>query len=170
MQRVTRLLGGGGGQPDSQPPSEHATGRESSGAWSRRSSASSPGHCVLWQPRATGRRRTWKSRGDRRVFEGVVPPAADHQRRRMRSPLYNNLFFGLPAPSTAKASVTADPEFVAPWLSAPFGFILRPGSPAIGAGAPIGSAFPPPPVRDYFGAASRIRRRSALLRADAPGY
>lgn len=63
----------------------------------------------------------------------------------------NNLFFGLPAPSTATSSLSADPGFVAPQLMTPAGFILRPGSPAIGAGTPIASAFPPPPVRDYFG-------------------
>lgn len=64
----------------------------------------------------------------------------------------NNLFFGLPSPSTARSSVTADPEFVAPQLMTPPGFLLRPGSPAIGAGTPSASAaFPPPATRDYFG-------------------
>lgn len=69
----------------------------------------------------------------------------------------SNLFFGLPAPPTATASVTADPGFVGPPVlrsrprPGPRAFRLGPRSPAAGAGVAIESGFPPPASRDYFG-------------------
>jgi hypothetical protein len=68
----------------------------------------------------------------------------------------NNVFFGRPVPTTATASVTADPRFVAPSLrgSSPlvaFAFLLRPGSPALGAGAEIPPGVPFSATRDFFG-------------------
>jgi hypothetical protein len=69
----------------------------------------------------------------------------------------NNLFSGLPVPSGATNSVTKRPLFLAPaargsGLQIANAFRLRPGSPAIGAGVPIGAGnFPPPATRDFFG-------------------
>lgn len=68
----------------------------------------------------------------------------------------NNLFYGLPVPSTATNSLTSDPQFVAPnargnGLGVAIFFALRPGSPAIGAGFAIPAGFPEPTYRDFFG-------------------
>jgi hypothetical protein len=68
----------------------------------------------------------------------------------------NNLFYGMPVPSTATSSVTADPQFVAAKLRGPGlwmanGFRLRPTSPAIGAGVTISSGYPPAAAHDFFG-------------------
>jgi len=69
----------------------------------------------------------------------------------------HNLFFNMPAPSTATSSVTSDPLLLYPTyrgsgLFTAFAFLLRPGSPAIGAGVAIPAGFPPPAPHDFFGA------------------
>ena len=67
------------------------------------------------------------------------------------APCSNNLFFGLPA--TGTAAVSADPLFRDPArrgrgrIAVGRGFLLRPPSPARGAGV----AVPGSPARDYFG-------------------
>jgi hypothetical protein len=69
----------------------------------------------------------------------------------------NNLFTGMPVPSGATNSLTADPRFLAPsehgsGLLVEKSYRLHPGSPAIGAGVALPtSAFPPPATRDFFG-------------------
>ena len=69
----------------------------------------------------------------------------------------NNLFFDMPTPPTATDSVTADPLFLYPTFRgsgmwAALAFLLRPSSPAIGAGVAIPAGFPSPATHDFFGA------------------
>jgi len=69
----------------------------------------------------------------------------------------NNLFFDMPTPPTATNSVTADPLFLYPTFRgsgmwAALAFLLRPSSPAIGAGVAIPAGFPSPATHDFFGA------------------
>ena len=60
----------------------------------------------------------------------------------------HNLYRNVPVPSADGHAVTADPLFVAPGTAAgPLGYVLRCGSPAIGAGVPIGDNG----GRDFFG-------------------
>jgi hypothetical protein len=63
----------------------------------------------------------------------------------------HNLFFGLPVPSTATNSLTADPRFVDPAWTNPADFRPRDESPALGAGAGIPAGVPTAVTRDYFG-------------------
>ncbi len=69
----------------------------------------------------------------------------------------NNLFSNMPTPPTATNSVTSDPLFLDPTFRgsgmwAPVAFLLRAGSPAIGAGVATPAGFPPPAAHDFFGA------------------
>ena len=72
------------------------------------------------------------------------------------SPCPNNLFEGMPAPTTATNPVTADPQFVdsarrGAGLGEASAFQLQPGSPAVGGGVAIPAAVPQPVTLNFFG-------------------
>ncbi len=68
----------------------------------------------------------------------------------------HNLFYGRPSPSTATASVAANPQFTNPsqrgsGMAEASAFTLQAGSPAIGAGIEVPPGVPQPTTQDFFG-------------------
>ncbi len=89
------------------------------------------------------------------IVDATSPDAANHYFW-CGTDCTNNVFSGMPVPSGATNSVTADPQFLLPWLRGSGlwvanAFRLRPSSPALGAGVVAPAGFPPPATHDFFG-------------------